>query len=227
MKQLLSLCIGVIRDAALYRKNSAVRLRADEEYKAVRPKVMENQQHKCRFCGYASKHNHCHHLDGNHANNLESNFAVADPLCHAYHHLGQTASQDQFSHANLGKKTVLAAVSEISAGDINLLQRAIGVAMLDSDEAEFATKMHKLLMDRAQPVKEAFGSFFPGDFAAAMSSLEDEDEYVNRKEVVSDLRLVFRADVLKNEGKRFTEEFPSLPIQSWVNIAQDAFNQQS
>lgn len=224
VKQLLSLCIGVIRDAALYRTNSAARLRADAEYKAVRPRVMEDQQYRCRFCGYVSKRNHCHHLDGNHANNASSNFAVADSFCHAYHHLGQTASQDQFAHENLGRKTVLAALPELSATDTNLLQRAIGVAMADPVEADMATRMHTLLMDRSKPVKESFGSFLPADFAAAMTSLQSDEEYENREAVVGDLRLIFRPDVLKHEGARFLEEFSSLPVQSWANIAKNARN---
>lgn len=223
MKKLLDLCIGVIRDAALYRSNSSARQRADAEYKAVRPRVMARYSYRCAFCGTTSKSNHCHHLDGNHANNIEANFAVADALCHAYHHLGQQASQDQFAAENLGKKTVLAAVPELSASDCNLLQRAIGVALKDPAEAEAAKAMHKLLMDRAQPVKSAFGSFHTGDFAAAMSQMNDED-YSNRDAVVADLRLVFRDDVLRNEGTKFLEENASLPFSSWSNIEKNAQN---
>lgn len=221
MKKILDLCIGVIRDAALYRTNSSARQRADAEYKAVRPRVMASQNYRCRFCGYTSKSNHCHHLDGNHANNVESNFVVADALCHAYHHLGQQASQDQFAPENLGKKTVLSIVPELSAGDCNLLQRAIGVALKDPAEAEMAKAIHKLLMDRAAPVKDAFGTFHTGDFAAAMSQMNDED-FDNRDAVVGDLRLVFREDVLKHEGSQFLAENTSLPFSSWSNIAKNA-----
>lgn len=224
MKKLLDLCVGVIRDAALYRSNSNARLRADAEYKAVRPRVMAAQNHRCRFCGHTSNSNHCHHLDGNHANNEDENFAVADALCHAYHHLGQAASQDQFAPENLGKKTVLACVPELSAADCNLLQRAIGVALKDPAEAETAKALHKLLMDRAAPVKEAFGSFHTGDFAAGMSQLGDED-YLNRDAVLGDLRLVFREDVLRHEASKFLEEFSALPFSSWSNIAKNAHNQ--
>lgn len=223
MKKILDLCIGVIRDAALYRSNSSARLRADAEYKAVRPRVMARQNYRCAFCAIESKSNHCHHLDGNHANNAESNFVVADALCHAYHHLGQQASQDQFAPENLGKKTVLAAVPELSASDCNLLQRAIGVAMRDPLEAETAKSMHKLLMARSDAVKASFGSFHTGDFAAAMSQMSDED-FSNRDAVVGDLRLVFRDDVLKHEGAKFLEENASLPFSSWSNIEKNAQN---
>jgi hypothetical protein len=168
-----------------------------------------------------SQSNHCHHLDGNHANNVESNFVVADALCHAYHHLGQQASQDLFAPENLGKKTVLALVPEISSSDCNLLQRAIGVALKDPDEAQMARSIHKLLTDRTMAVKEAFGSFHTGDFAAAMSQMSDED-FDNRDAVVGDLRLVFREDVLTHEGNKFLTENASLPFASWKNIAKNA-----
>lgn len=219
MKKTLELCIGVIRDAALYRSNSSARQRADAEYKAVRPRIMASQNYRCAFCRHTAKSNHCHHLDGNHANNADDNFAVADALCHAYHHLGQQASQDQFAAENLGKKTALAVVPELSAADCNLLQRAIGVAMKDTTESEMAKSMHKLLLDRTGAVKEAFGTFHTADFAAAMSQLNDE-EFASRDAVVADLRLVFREDVLKHEGTKFLEENTSLPFASWSSIAK-------
>lgn len=218
MKKFLDLCIGAIRDTSLFRGNNAHRGRADAEYKAVRPRVMEEQQYRCRFCGYTSRQfNHCHHLDGNHANNVPQNMVVADTLCHAYHHLGQQASQDQFAADNLGRKTVLAAIPELSPTDVNLLQRAIGVALHDPQEEEVARAMHKLLTDRAEVVREAFGTFHTGDFAAAMKELNDA-EYENRVHVVGGLRLVFRENVLKNEGGRFLTDFPSLPFKSWESV---------
>ncbi len=218
MKKLMDLCVGVIRDAAKYRTNSSTRLRADAEYQAVRPKVMENQGYRCQFCGHTSRKNHCHHLDGDHNNNVPENMVAADTLCHAYHHLGQQASQDQFAHDNLGgNKTILAAIPELSAADLNLLQRAIGVALLDPAEAEVARAAHKLLSDRAEVVRESFGSFHTGDLGAGMTKLND-DEYANRVHVVGDLRLVFRENVLKNEGSRFLEDFASLPLKSWESV---------
>lgn len=219
---MLQLLIGVIRDPTLYRANSAVKERAAAEYKARRPAAMAKGGYKCAFCGYVSKQfNECHHLDGNHANNSESNFAIADTLCHGYHHLGQRASQDRFASDNLRDRTRLVAVPEISAGDLNLLQRMIGVALLDEKEAPHAMKLFGHLDARRRPVTEAFGTCETGDFAAAMASI-DAESYTHRASVVGDMRLLFHTEVLKNEGQRFLKEFPALPVDTWGGVAKDA-----
>lgn len=218
------LLLSVIRDERNYRSNSSHRARADAEFSAVKPKVMEALKYKCAFCGHVSmKFNECHHIDGNHANNEKSNFAAADTLCHAYQHIGQRASQERFASHNLGDKTVIAAVPEISASDLNLLQRAIGTAMLDESEILIAKKIHKLLSDRAKPVKDAFGTFEVGDFGAAMANMDNE-AYLNRDHVIEDLRLIFHVDVLKNEGQKFIKDFVALPFKSWEDVSKNAFN---
>ena len=128
----LQLLVSVVRNAAHYRPNNPRREAADAEYKARRPAALERAKYKCVYCGYVSRSNECHHIDGNHANNDETNFAVVDTLCHGYHHLGQRATQNPMNADSLGKKTVLAAVPELSAQSLNLLQRAIGVAVLET-----------------------------------------------------------------------------------------------
>lgn len=218
---MLSLLISVVRDAALYRPNNPRREAADAEYKARRPAALERGRYRCVFCGWTSHSNECHHIDGNHANNEDSNFAVVDTLCHGYQHLGQTAAQSPYSADGMGVNTLLAAVPELTGETMNLLQRAIGVALHDEKEAKIATIISKHLLTRARPVREAFETFKPGDFAAAMCELTDE-EYESRARVVKDLRLLFHADVLKHQGARFKAEFPALPVSAWQDIYQHA-----
>jgi intracellular multiplication protein IcmJ len=217
----LQLLVSVVRNAAHYRPNNPRREAADAEYKARRPAALERAKYKCVYCGYVSRSNECHHIDGNHANNDETNFAVVDTLCHGYHHLGQRATQNPMNADSLGKKTVLAAVPELSAQSLNLLQRAIGVALLDEKEAEIARAISKCLTDRTRPVLEAFGTFEPGDFAAALCEMP-ADAYEARASVVGGLRLLFHRDILKHEGLRFKAEFASLPLSSWEDIYKHA-----
>lgn len=209
---------GVIRDASLFRANSARREAADAEYKAVRPAAMARGKYTCGFCSWVSrKHNECHHLDGNHANNVPENFVVADSLCHGYHHLGQRGSQDRFAPDNLRDMTLLAGIPEISAADLNLLQRAIGVALLDEKEKQFAKEIMTVLAERAHAVKAALGTFRPADVAAAMARLSDS-EYADRDHVCGPIRVLFKQEMLESEGKKFNEDYPGLPIESWSSI---------
>lgn len=178
-------------------------------------------QYRCVCCGWVSRSNECHHIDGNHANNNDDNYAVVDVLCHGYQHLGQLATQNPYSADSLGAKTVLAAVPELSAATLNLLQRAIGVAMLDEKEAKVAALISKSLTARTRAVREAFETYEAGDFAAAMCEMTDE-EYESRARVVGPLRLLFHTDILKHEGARFKAEFPALPISTWEDIYRHA-----
>ncbi len=217
--KLRELVMGVIRDASFYRPNNPRRERADTEYKAVRPAFVKKRDHKCEFCGFQSvKYIECHHSDGDHSNNAESNFIAADTLCHAYHHIGQHGGRQRFAADALRDKTLCAAIPEVSIADMNLLQRAIGVALLDEANAAEARAILKALVDRKEPVREAFESYYPEDFAAAMMSMKDE-AYSHRESVVGGLRLIFHVDVLKHEGQRFVEENASMPLSTWDSIA--------
>ncbi len=182
---------------------------------------MERGSFKCVYCGHVSRSNECHHIDGNHANNDETNHAVVDTLCHGYQHLGQRATQNQLNADSIGNKTALAAVPELSAQSMNLLQRAIGVALLDEREAPVAKAISKSLTQRTRPVLEAFGTFKPGDFAAARYQISSQ-AHEARVNVVGDLRLLFHTDILKTEGARFKGEFPALPISTWGDVFKHA-----
>lgn len=215
--------IGVIRDASLYRANNAGRREAaDAEYRAVRPSVMAAGKYTCAFCGWVSRaHNECHHLDGNHANNNPDNLVVADSLCHGYHHLGQRASQERSALDNPVGQTILAAIPEISPSDLNLLQRAVGVALLQEGEREIAKEIMRALAERSEDVAQALGTYQPGDVAAAMTRLSDQ-EYEQRAAVCGPLRLLFNQDTLEAEGRKFLKDFPGLPFDTWTSVVKHA-----
>jgi len=221
--------MGVIRDQSLYRPNNPMRERADQEYEARRPRVLAAQQYRCAACGYTSKSFiECHHQDGNHANNSDENLLAVDTLCHAYQHVGQQGgSNRQYAADNMGGKgqrmTLVAAVPELRAEDVNLLQRAIGAALLDPQEEAMAKRIHKRLSERTIPVREAFGTFFPEDFGAAMlKSVLSDESYEARGTVIGDLRLLFGQEVVLNEGRRFLQDFPSLPASTWGDVVKHA-----
>lgn len=216
------LSIGVIRDAARFRANAKSEI-ADREYRAKRPAAMERGKYRCAFCGWRSiKNNECHHVSGDHSDNSEENLVIADSLCHGYHHLGQRASQERFAPDNLGDKTVLASIPEVSASDLNLLLRAIGVALGSEDEAPIAEGILRILADRARPVQKAFGTFYPGDFAAAMTNEQmTEQQYrIAMEQLLPSFRLIFHKTVLEAEAKKFKVDYPALPFSSWSAAVQ-------
>jgi intracellular multiplication protein IcmJ len=219
MAKHLHLLLGVIRNAAYFRQNNRNRAASEAEFAQAKPRVKARDRDQCVFCGYESQSNEVHHLDGNHANNALENLAVADPLCHACNHVGQLASEEATGSDSLRHKSLVAAVPELDVGTFNLLQRALGVALDDPEHAEMANRIFKRLSARAAPVKDAFGTFLPGDFGAAMAELDDQG-FECRGAVIGDLRLIFKADVLKQSGKVFKKDFAGLSVQTWETVAK-------
>lgn len=77
------------RSQAGWRRDDWMAADADAEFKLVRQKVLERDEHTCRFCGFrAPKWQEVHHLDDNHHNNDPDNLVTACMFCHMVHHLG-------------------------------------------------------------------------------------------------------------------------------------------
>lgn len=224
---LLSLIIGIKR--SVFRANDPRRLRSDAEFRARRPHALAKHQHRCAGCGYESKqggHLDVHHLDDNHDNNAEDNLVPACHACHPYQHVGELARRSRSDPADvemggegLGKQSLLIVVPELDASDLNLLQRAIGVALLDPELADVALRLHARLETRAGWAIAEFGTCKPADFAAAMARLSD-DEYAFRDEAVADVRLLFSKEHLNKMGRQFLVDNPSMPIASWPMVAE-------
>ncbi len=223
---LLSLIIGIKR--SVFRANDPRRLRSDAEFRARRPHALARNQHRCAGCGYESKqggHLDVHHLDDNHDNNADENLVPACHACHPYQHVGELAKRNRSDPADvemggegLGRQSLLALIPELDPADLNLLQRAIGVALLDPQLAPIARKLHSRLEKRAGWVVAEFGTCKPADFAAAMSRLSD-DEYAFREDSVADVRLLFSEMHLNKMGRQFLVDNPSMPIASWPMVA--------
>jgi len=218
---MLSLLLGVKRSR--FREDDPRRGKADAEFSAKRPGVLAMHNYACAACRYESKqsgHMDVHHLDDDHHNNDEKNLAPACHTCHPYQHVGELVRRADVGGEGLGKATLIAAIPEISASDLNLLQRAIGVALLDEKEAPVARKMIERLAERPYWVKAEFGTYKPGDFAAAMSDKVLSDaEYAARPDAIFDLRLLFNEETLKRLGREMSLDYPTMPVESWPEVA--------
>lgn len=212
----MELILGVKRSR--FRGNDSRAARADAEFAAKRKPALVRQGYKCVACGYKSSdafaHLDIHHADDDHHNNDDENLLVGCHTCHPYQHVGELVRRTDIPAEGLGKRTLIASIPEISASDLNLLQRAIGAALSEPQEAEFAKQMMNAIADRHMYVKADFGSSAPADFAAGMAVLTNE-EYAHRGEAIADLRLLFNVDVLKILGGEFIKDNPSMPVNRW------------
>jgi hypothetical protein len=213
----------------MFRANDPKAVAANVQYMAVRPRVLETQGYQCFACRLVSRVkngtsistcNEVHHV-GKHDDSDPGKLKVACFLCHAYHHIGEAGRKGAFDGEALGKKTLMAYVPEVSAIDLNNLQRVLGIAMLDPDEKAIAEEIAGHLTRRAVPVKDAWGSFYPTDFAMIMSKLDD-DVYEEREERTRGLRLVFNYGTLRDYAKRLMQEkrWQVLPVRTWATVAQ-------
>lgn len=219
------LLLGIIRRSELFRANNAAgRDAADAEFKAVRTSFLAKSKYTCSFCGYRSEQEmEVHHQDGNHANNSEANFAGADFLCHGYHHLGERARSNMSTSDNLGDKTLVAALPEVEAADLNLLFRALGAALADPAELPIAKDVYAALVapdgaDRIGAAERAYGTSSPASFAAAMEQMEP-GAYEARMATVGGLRLIPKLSILRDQvGGPFLKAFPSLHPSTWRQL---------
>lgn len=190
--------------------------------------VLAASNHVCEACGYESKPDlnsksnlGVYHLDDNHENNDAENLCPACSTCHPYQHVGESLKGDvkSISPENMGKITRIAVIPELSARDLNLLQRAIGVALLDESEAPMAKKMMSILIKRQTFAKAEFDSFWPVDFGNAMVGLTDE-EYAERTDAMPDLRILFNEDALRSFGAEMLADYPTMPLRSWEQVVE-------
>jgi hypothetical protein len=216
----LPLLLGVKRRR--FRDNDARTARADAEFAAKRPGILVKHRFTCKGCDYESKesaHLDVHHLDDNHHNNDDLNLCPACHTCHPYQHVGELVRRSDVAGEGLGKATLIAAIPEIEPSDLNLLQRAIGMALLDEKEAPIARQMIEFLAERSVWVKAEFGTFKPADFAGAFAALTDE-QYANRRDAISDLRLLFNEETLRKLGREMARDFPAMPVASWPDVSR-------
>lgn len=216
----LPLILGIKRKRA--RQSDAQADAADAALKAKRPGVLNRQRNTCQGCGYVGKqavHLDVHHVDDDHQNNADENLALACHTCHPYQHIGELAKRTDAFGEGLGEQTRIATVPEISASDLNLLMRAMGVALNDPEEAKVAKRVLEVLARRMTVTKHTFGTYLPKDFAAGMAQLE-HDQYMARSDVLRDQRLVFRDVLLQKFGTEFAADHPTLPLKAWSSVSE-------
>lgn len=218
------LCIGIKRGE--FRANDAHAKQADVVFDARRDAALRKQSYRCVRCGYESAESskqkkrsnlHVHHKDNDHHNNEPDNYEPHCSLDHAYHHIGCDAPTPGGSKG-WASQMRMGFAPELSAEDMNHLQRACGAALGNEKERAIALEVIGLLGVLAMPVNEVFNSFHAKDFAACFAKM-DEAEYEQRHEHVEGLRLLFHPDILKMVGAEMLQDSPLFPVKSWEGVA--------
>lgn len=202
---------------------------ANAQLKAKRPGVLNRQRNTCQACGYVGKnpaHLDVHHVDDDHQNNKDDNLALACHMCHPYQHVGEVAKRTDAFGEGLADRTFIATVPELSASDMNLLLRAVGVALNDPEEKAVAKQILEVFSRRMGVTKQIFGTYEPKSFAAGMAQL-DVDQYRVRGDVLFDQRLLFRPALLEKFGAEFTADHPTLPLKAWRSVSEGLPRKQS
>lgn len=221
---LASLSLGIKRKE--FRANDASSKHADGIFETRRETALRSSGYRCVRCGYESvtetkggkkSRLHVHHLDDDHHNNEPSNLAPHCSLDHAYHHIGCDAPTSGGS-VGWASKMRIGYAPELTAEDLNHLQRACGAAMGNELERELALEIITLLGVLAGPVKDEFGTFKSKDFAACFSSMS-EAQYENRYEFIDGLRVLFSPDILQVVGQDMLDDARLLPVKSWEGVA--------
>lgn len=217
---MLDLIPGVSRNT--WREHDQSAAVADAEYRAKRPGVLARLKHTCQFCGVTTVHAmEVHHVDCNHANNIEANLMPGCVLCHPVHHLGEASARftriDQSEVA--GGMVRLSLLPDISQADLSHLLRTIGHVLNVGTDAqkEEAAALYEQLTGYSGYIEKAWGSSRASHFAVALRACADAT-YAARETTMQGIRVVFSLDAVKKLASRFAPDFAALPIKTWSKI---------
>ncbi|WP_415912591.1 type IVB secretion system protein IcmJDotN [Neptuniibacter sp. QD37_11] len=189
-----------------------------KEFKAIRPTILDRDDHKCRFCDFrALKYQEVHHADDDHSNNSEDNLITVCPLCHACFHIGLTGLKSR------GRLIYLKTNVHITQPMLNNFVRILWVASESNDPSlvSLSSNLLKRLEKSHINAKRHLGTSDPA--VIANSLLNDDDLYDNGRENL------FKNVFLLPEKEGFLqafqywkkETFKTIPLNQWVSIAEN------
>jgi intracellular multiplication protein IcmJ len=183
---------------------------------ALRREIAARDGYRCLYCGVRSEDNEIHHLNDNHRDSAKDNLRTADPLCHAWQHLGEGETAD----------AVIAYLPGISGGDVNLLQRTIMAARQSDDPAlrKEAEELHAWLVSRRRHAENVWGSVHPADFAEAVVRQPAPERSV-REELFNGLAVIFALDAFSvRVRQQVRESYAAFPVANWRKVYRDVVN---
>lgn len=201
--QLLPITLGIARHSAGNAQTFSPGTEAPGLSPDLKQKIIERDNHTCRFCGFESrKYQDVHMLDGNPANTHNDNLVTSCIFCQQCFDLEKTAQM---------RSGVLIWLPEIKQADLHHIARAIYVARISQGSmAEAAKNAYKILMERREMAIERLGTDDPFILATVMRDFVGARHYAMRDKKLDGIRLLPLDRRIIKEGDLEFNQFPQI-----------------
>jgi intracellular multiplication protein IcmJ len=197
--KLLPITLGIVRTPGSAQNSE----KAAQQLTAIRPKILERDDHTCRFCGFKSaKYQEVAFLNANPEDLKQDNLATACIFCHQCFDLEKT------SVMNSG---VLVWLPEIPQADLNNIARGIYVARISQGSmADAAKSALESIMARREDAKTRISTDDPFILGTVMRDFLGPKHYAERGAKLDGIRLfpLDRRNI--SEGELKFNQFPQI-----------------
>ena len=190
---------------------------ADNEFKKIRPIILERESYHCQYCSFrAKKFQEIHHLNDDHSDQSDQNLCVICTLCHATQHLW-------LSGAN--KKGVIIYLDptyySIDQAGLNNLVRYAWAAEQSSNRglAITASGILARLKKNEEQARLRIGSSDPCEFGDFLLNLPD-DKYKNRSKYKQGYYFLPLREGFERQARYWSTILENrVQTKDWVKIA--------
>ncbi|PZO88808.1 MAG: type IV secretion protein DotN [Micavibrio aeruginosavorus] len=197
--KLIPITLGIVRSPGNAQNAERNALALQE----LRPKILERDDHTCRYCGFKSqKYQEVHFLNGNMDDMRPDNLVTACVFCQQCFDLEKT------SQMNSG---VLVWLPEIEQYQLSHIARAIYVARISQGStADAARSALETIMARREDAKARLATDDPLFLAAVLRDFLGPKHYAARNEKLAGIRLfpLDRRNI--SEGDLKFNQFPQI-----------------
>lgn len=197
--KLLPITLGIVRTPG----NAQTAEKAALQLQEMRPRILERDDHTCRFCGFKSmKYQEVHFLNSNIEDVRADNLATACIFCH------QCFDLEKASAMNSG---VLVWLPEIGQAELSHLARAIYVARISQGSmADSARAALEAIMMRRDDAMARIATHDPFFLATVLRDFLGPKHYAMRAEKLDGIRLfpLDRRNI--SEGELKFNQFPQI-----------------
>lgn len=197
--KLLPITLGIVRTPG----NAQSAERAALQLQEMRPKILDRDNHTCRYCGFHSlKYQEIQHINNNPEDLRPENLATACIFCQQCFDLAKTS---------LMNSGVLVWLPEIEQAELSHLARAIYVARISQGSmADAARSALETIMGRRDDARHRMATDDPYFLATVLRDFLGPKHYAIRDEKLEGIRLfpLDRRNI--SEGELKFNQFPQI-----------------